>query len=173
MENRIRGIRKEGDGPERDLDATDPSRNVAHATREELGSQPDGLPSGSFGGSRMARLSVLTFAAIAVTAAPAAAEPESQNSINSLSSISRIIGEPPTSVERRGFSFPVVEYRGPDGIVQQRRGIIAGTRVAPGTVLGVGLYETAPKMRGYVGDVPQNVAPRRSRRAAVGLQMKF
>ena len=121
----------------------------------------------------MARLSVLTLAAMAVTAAPAAAQPDSQTSVDSLSSISRIIGEPPTSVERRGFSFPVVEYRGPDGVMQQRRGVIAGTKVAPGTVLGIGLYETAPKMRGYVGDVPQNMTPRKSRRAAVGLRMKF
>lgn len=121
----------------------------------------------------MARLSVLTFAATVVMTTPAAAEPDSQASANSISSISRIIGEPPTRVERRGFSFPVVEYRGPDGVVQKRRGIIAGKQVAPGTVLGLGIYETAPKMRGYVGDVPQNMAPRKSRRAAVGLSMKF
>lgn len=121
----------------------------------------------------MTRLSVLAFAATVITTAPAVAEPVDQDSTNSLSSISRIIGEPPTPVERRGFSFPVVEYRGPDGVVQQRRGVIAGTKVAPGTVLGVGIYETAPKMRGYVGDVPPQVTPRRSRRAAVGLRMKF
>ena len=121
----------------------------------------------------MARLSVLTCAALAVTAAPAAAEPGVPESTNTLSSISRIIGEPPTPVERRGFSFPVIEYRGPDGVIQQRRGVIAGTKVAPGTVLGIGIYETAPKMRGYVGDVPQNLAPRKSRRAAVGVRMKF
>jgi hypothetical protein len=121
----------------------------------------------------MTRLSVLAFAATVIATAPAVAEPVDQDSTNSLSSISRIIGEPPTSVERRGFSFPVVEYRGPDGVVQQRRGVIAGTKVAPGTVLGVGIYETAPKMRGYVGDMPPQVTPRRSRRAAVGLKMKF
>ena len=121
----------------------------------------------------MTRLSVLTFAAMAVTTAPAAAEPGGQESTNSLSSISRIIGEPPTQVERRGFSFPVVEYRGPDGVMQKRRGVIAGTTVAPGTVLGVGLYETAPRTRSYVGDVPQIMERRKSRRAAVGLQMKF
>jgi hypothetical protein len=53
------------------------------------------------------------------------------------------------------------------------RGIIAGKQVAPGTVLGLGLYETAPKSRGYVGDIPPNMAPKRSRRAAVGLSWKF
>ena len=121
----------------------------------------------------MTRLSVLAFAATVVMTTPAAAQLDSQAPTNSLSSISRIIGEPPTPVERRGFSFPIVEYRGPDGVVQQRRGIIAGTKVAPGTVLGVGIYQTAPKMRGYVGDVPQNMAPEGRRRAAVGLSMKF
>jgi len=121
----------------------------------------------------MTRLSVLAFVPIAVMATPAAAEPDGEASANTLSSISRIIGEPPAQVERRGFSFPVVEYRGPDGVVQKQRGVIAGTKVAPGTVLGIGIYETAPKMRGYVGDVPQNMAPRKSRRAAVGLSMKF
>jgi hypothetical protein len=121
----------------------------------------------------MTRLSVLTLAATMVFAAPAVADPgSSQDSTNSLSSISRIIGEPPTPVERRGFSFPVTEYRGPDGVVQKRRGVIAGTKVAPGTVLGVGFYETAPKARSYIGDVPQNTS-RKSRRAAVGLKMKF
>ena len=121
----------------------------------------------------MTRMSVLAFAATVVFAAPAAADPGIPDSTNSLSAISRIIGEPPTPVHRRGFSFPVVEYRSPDGVVQKRRGVIAGTKVAPGTVLGVGLYETAPKVRSYIGDIPQNTASRKSRRAAVGLQMKF
>jgi len=167
-------VRKNGgDCRERVLKAAYPSRNVATTVLMELQNPANCSLLGLFGGSRMARLSVLTFAALAVTAAPAVAEPGSEDPINALSSISRIIGEPPTQVERRGFSFPVVEYRGPDGVVQKRRGIIAGKQVAPGTVLGVGIYETAPKMRGYVGDVPQNMAPRKSRRAAVGLSVKF
>lgn len=122
----------------------------------------------------MARLRVLAFAATIVSTVPAAAESPNQSSPDAISSVSRIIGEPPARIERRGFSFPVVEYRGPDGVWQQRRGIIAGKKVAPGTVLGLGIFQTAPKMRGYVGDMPHNLAPRRkSRRAAVGLSMKF
>ena len=121
----------------------------------------------------MARLRVLAFAATIVWAMPVAAEPADQSSANAISSISRI-GEPPAQIERRGFSFPIVEYRGPDGVWQQRRGIIAGKKVAPGTVLGLGIFQTVPKMRGYVGDMPHNVAPRgKSRRAAIGLSMKF
>jgi hypothetical protein len=122
----------------------------------------------------MAGLRVLAFTAAAVSAVSAAAQTVSQSSSNAISSASRIIGEPPAQIERRGFSFPVIEYRGPDGVWQQRRGIIAGKRVAPGTVLGLGIFQTAPKMRGYVGDVPHNIAPRgKTRRAAVGLSMKF
>lgn len=121
----------------------------------------------------MARLRVLAFAATIVSTVPAAAAPAGQSSANAISSISRI-GEPSAPVGRRGFSFPLVEYRGPDGVWQQRRGIFAGKKVAPGTVLGVGIFQTTPKMRGYVGDVPHNVAPKgKSRRAAVGLSMKF
>ena len=122
----------------------------------------------------MARLRVLAFAAAIASTAPAVAEPSVQSPPNAISSVSRIVGEPPAQIERRGFSFPVIEYRGPDGVWQQRRGIIAGKRVAPGTVLGLGIFQTAPKMRGYVGDVPHNVAPRgKTRRAAVGLSLKF
>jgi hypothetical protein len=122
----------------------------------------------------MARLRVLVFAATIVSPVPATAEPASQLAPNAISSFSRSVGEPPAQVERRGFSFPIVEYRGPDGAWHQRRGIIAGKKVAPDTVLGFGIFQTAPKMRGYVGDVPHNVAPRgKSRRAAVGLSMKF
>jgi hypothetical protein len=121
----------------------------------------------------MARLRVLTFAATVMMTVPVAAEPAGQASTNAIPSLSRMVGEPPAQVERRGFSFPIVEYRGPDGVWQQRRGIIAGKKVAPGTVLGVGIFQTAPKMRGYVGDVPHNIAPRKSRRAAVGLSVKF
>ena len=122
----------------------------------------------------MARLRVLAFAAAIASTVPAAAQPFSQSSPNTISSVARVIGEPPAQIQRRGFSFPVIEYRAPDGVWQQRRGIIAGKQVAPGTVLGLGIFQTAPKMRGYVGDVPHNIAPRgKTRRAAVGFSMKF
>ena len=120
----------------------------------------------------MTRASVLAFATI-VWAAPALAEPPGQTDIRSLPTLSRFRGEPPARVDRRGLSFPVIEYSGPDGVLRTQRGIIAGKQVAPGTVVGVGLWETAPKAHGYVGDTPQNVAPRRSRRAAVGLSWRF
>ena len=120
----------------------------------------------------MARMRVLAFAAAVACSTSAAAEP-SNNSTNSLSSLSRFSGAPPMQIDRKGFSFPVVEYVEPNGTIQKRQGIIAGKKVAPGTVLGFGIFQTAPKMRGFVGDVPQNLAPRRSKRAAIGLSMRF
>ena len=121
----------------------------------------------------MARAGVLAFATLIVCAAPALAEPPGQGSVQSLPTLSRFAGEPPAQVDRRGISFPVIDYSGPDGVLRTQRGIIAGKQVAPGTVVGLGIWETAPKARGYVGDVPTNVAPKRTRRAAVGLSWRF
>ena len=120
----------------------------------------------------MARLRVLAFAAAAACSTPAIAGPSDATASN-LQAFSRFSGVPPIQIERKGFSFPVIEYAEPTGAIQQRKGIIAGKKVAPGTVLGFGIFQTAPKMRGYVGDVPQNMAPRRSKRAAIGLSMRF
>jgi hypothetical protein len=121
----------------------------------------------------MARLRILAVVATVACTAPASAEPAGPSTANALSSLSQIGGNPPMQIERRGFSFPVVDYAEPSGVWQQRRGIIAGKEIARGTVLGLGIFQTSPKMRGYVGDMPQNMAPRRNKRAAIGLSMKF
>lgn len=120
----------------------------------------------------MARLRVLAVVATVACTAPAAAEPAGSTT-NALSSLSRVGSDAPMQIERRGFSFPVIGYAEPNGVWQQRRGIIAGKEIARGTVLGLGIFQTSPKMRGYVGDVPQNMAPKRNKRAAIGLSMKF
>ena len=116
----------------------------------------------------MARANVLAVTTAIVCAAPALAEPAAQP----LPTLSHLTGEPPAEVDRRGVSFPIVQYQDTDGTIRVRRGIIASKQVAPGAVVGLGLWETAPKARGYVGDIPRNM-PRRSRRAAVGLSWKF
>ena len=120
----------------------------------------------------MGRACVLTFALSIVWAVPTLAEPVAQPSAQPVPSFSRFVGEPPARVDR-GVSLPVIEYNGADGGLRVQRGIIAGKQVAPGTVLGLGLWETVPKARGYIGDVPQNMAPRRTRRGAVGLSWRF
>ena len=121
----------------------------------------------------MARLRALIVAATVVCTAPAAAEPASSSTASALSSLSRGGSTAPPQADRRNFSFPVFSYSEPNSLLQQPHGIIAGKEIARGTVLGVGIFQTAPKMRGYVGGVPPNMAPKRSKRAAIGLSKKF
>ena len=122
----------------------------------------------------MVRLSALAAVATVAMSASAAAEPTGPVSSSSIAPLSRFTGAPPMQIERRGFSFPVVDYADPTGQIQQRRGIIAGKTVAPNTVLGFGIFQTASKARGYIGDVPTSMAPpKRNRRAAIGLSMRF
>jgi len=81
--------------------------------------------------------------------------------------------EAPMQIERRGFSFPVIEYMEPNGARTRQRGVIASKRVAPGALVGIGLFETMPKVRGFTPDLATEGAPKRKRRAAVGLTVKF
>jgi hypothetical protein len=117
------------------------------------------------------RLRILTCAAFA-WALPAAAQKPSSN-VSALPSLSSIGRATSPEVQRPSVAFPVIDYSAPDGSSPMPRGIIAGRQIAPGTVLGLGIFQTTPKMHGYVGDVPQNMAPRRTKRAAIGLSVKF
>lgn len=121
----------------------------------------------------MTRLKVLAFALALTSAVPGEAETGVEET-NALPSTIRFRAEDPMRVERRGFSFPVVEYTDQSGTRLQRKGIIASKMIAPDTLVGIGLFETSPKTRGYWGDVPPNVAPRHNRRAAaIGLSWRF
>ena len=121
----------------------------------------------------MARLKVLAFAVALLSAAPGEADPGPPDQADA-PTILRFNGKEALQIERRGFSFPVVEYTDERGARQQRKGIIASKIIAPDTLIGIGLFETTPKSNGYWGDVPPNVAPRRSKRAAsVGLNWRF
>jgi hypothetical protein len=122
----------------------------------------------------LARLRVLAFAVALTTAIPGEAETGGATEANAPISAIRFHAEDPIQVKSRGFSFPIVEYTDPRGVRQQRKGIIASKMIAPDTLVGIGLFETTPKSQGYWGDVPPNVAPRRSRRAAaIGLNWRF
>ncbi len=120
----------------------------------------------------MTRLRILTFAAAVACTLPAAAQKPS-STVSALPSLSGIGRTASPQVQRPNMAFPVIDYWSPDSSSPMPRGIIAGRQIAPGTVLGLGIFQTTPKLRGYVGDVPQNMAPRRSKRAAVGLSVKF
>jgi hypothetical protein len=122
----------------------------------------------------LARLRVLAFALALTSAVPGEAEPGAGTEANAPTSTIRFGAEGTLQVERRGFSFPVIEYTDPTAARQHRRGIIASKEIAPDTLIGIGLFETSPRTSGYWGDVPPNVAPRRSRRAAaVGFNWRF
>lgn len=71
-----------------------------------------------------------------------------------------------------GLSFRLGEQIDPDGTRHERRGIIAGFDVAPDTVVGLGLFETLPK-RVVRSEESALDKPKRSRKAAVGLTLKF
>ena len=120
----------------------------------------------------MTRLRILTFAAAVAWTLPAAAQKQS-STISALPTLSGIGRTTSAQVQRPRLAFPIIDYSAPDGSSPMPRGIIAGRQIAPGTVLGLGIFQTTPKMQGYVGDVPQNMAPRRSKRAAIGLSVKF
>ena len=120
----------------------------------------------------MARLRVPAFVLALVSAVPGVAEPGVQPDANASPLTGRLGGEAPFHIERRGFSFPVIDYVDQAGVRQQRRGIVAGRTIAPDTVLGLGFFETTPKSGRLIGD-PGSM-PRRSRKAAaIGLSMKF
>ena len=122
----------------------------------------------------MVRLKVLTFALALIAAVPCGAQTGVQADENAPSSIFRFHAEEPLQAEKRGLTFPVIEYTDQTGARQQRKGIILSQDIAPNTLIGVGLFETAPKTRGYWGDLPPNVAPRRPKKsAAIGLNWRF
>jgi hypothetical protein len=122
----------------------------------------------------MVRPKVLTFALALTTAVPAEAETGVQANPDVPLSAIRFSAEGPKKHERQSFSFPIIEYVDQNGVRQHRKGIIASRVIAPDTVVGVGFFETTPKTHGYWGDLPPNVAPRRTKRAAsVGLNWRF
>ena len=116
----------------------------------------------------------LGFVAAFAWTVPASAESIGATIPANLPSLSKIAGEPASGGRLQTFAYPITQYDNRDGFLQVRKGIIAGKQVAPGTVVGLGIFRTAPKPRGYIGDLPPQMAPpKRTRRAAVGLSWQF
>ena len=78
----------------------------------------------------------------------------------------------PIHVRQRGFSFPTISYTAPTGETRQRKGILIGRQVAPNALVGVGLFESAPRHRGYSPEASEGRA-KGKRRAAVGMSLRF
>jgi hypothetical protein len=140
---------------------------------KELASGANGLFLGFDGGSGMASVKIiLTFAVACIWATPGAAQ-KVRSSIGALPSLTAPSRAGPAAVQRPNLAIPIVGYSSPDGASALPRGIIAGQQIAPVTVLGVGIFQRAPRMRGYVGGTPENMAPRKTKQAAIGLSMRF
>jgi hypothetical protein len=74
----------------------------------------------------------------------------------------------------RPLSFRINEIVAPDGSRHQKRSIIAGVEVAPDTTVGIGLFDTMPKVKGTGGADPRlDARAKKSRKAAVGLSFRF
>ena len=71
------------------------------------------------------------------------------------------------------LSFRINEVVSPDGARSKRRSIIAGVDVAPDTVIGIGLFDSMPKSRGRGPDPRLDGLSKRSRKAAVGMTLRF
>ena len=110
----------------------------------------------------------VALAAIAVWAAPVAAQGIAPQG---LSLSSKALIEPDLHVDRSGFALPIVDYVAPDGTRKRSRGIIIGRDVAPNTVVGLGVFSTAPKS----GERPEGplAPPKKSKKVALGISIRF
>jgi hypothetical protein len=74
----------------------------------------------------------------------------------------------------RPLSFRISEIVAPDGSRRQKRSIIAGVDVAPDTTVGIGLFDTMPRVKATGGTDPRlDARAKKSRKAAVGLSFRF
>jgi hypothetical protein len=121
----------------------------------------------------MARLTAIAVALPLIIAAPAAAQRVDAAETKPLSLFTEFSENTPLQIDRRGFSFPVIEYTEPNGSRARRRGIIAGTEVARGTLLGIGFFESMPRTRGLAPELSGDGTRKPKRRAAVGLSIRF
>jgi hypothetical protein len=112
-------------------------------------------------------------AVLAVAAVPAAAQQPEPASVDRYRALIAPALEPPLPDDGSGLSFRVQEQFQPDGTRHERRGIIAGFEVAPQTTVGLGLFETLPKRVVRSDEERLDVMPKRSRKAALGLTLKF
>ena len=111
---------------------------------------------------------LVALVAIAIWAAPAAGQ---SIAAANCSLGSKPLIEPDLQISRSGFSLPVIEYLASDGTRKRSRGIIIGRDVAPNTVVGLGVFSTAPKS----GGPPEGpLAPaKKSKKVAFGISVRF
>lgn len=73
----------------------------------------------------------------------------------------------------RGIRLPVIDYVAPDQIPRRMSGIIAGVPLSPNATFGLGFFNIHRSNSRFAIDPRSNAAPRRSKKASVGVTMKF
>lgn len=106
--------------------------------------------------------------ALATLAAPAVAQ-----SAPATGRVAVIGSDLPRLASQRNFDLGVNDRFAPDGSRRKRTAIIAGVDVAPGAILGLGLFDSMPKARGRGPDPRLDGMARKSRKAAVGMTFRF
>ena len=111
---------------------------------------------------------LLTFLAAseAIAQTSAAAPP-------ALPNLTLVPRDAPPPVSKRGLQIPITDYVDDKGTLQRRRGIIFGKEVGPNALIGLGVFDRAPRVRSFVPEPEQNNAPRKSRGVAVGIKLGF
>jgi hypothetical protein len=81
--------------------------------------------------------------------------------------------EPPDPLSfKRGFQIPRVDYVSPSGLPERKQGIVAGVQLSPSAVVGVGIFDRKRRTTRLPPD-PQPDKPRRGKKIAVGLTLRF
>ena len=86
---------------------------------------------------------------------------------------SKDLTEPERLVPRHGVRLPVIDYTGPTGGRERKSGIIAGVSIAPNTTVGVGFFNTRRAKSGVAPDPQLDRTRRNSKKAAIGISLKF
>jgi hypothetical protein len=73
----------------------------------------------------------------------------------------------------RGIRLPVIDYTAPDHIPRRMSGIIAGVPLSQNATFGLGFFNIHRSNSRLAIDPRSNAAPRRSKKASVGVTMKF
>ena len=73
----------------------------------------------------------------------------------------------------RGIRLPVIDYTAPDHVPRHMSGIIAGVPLSPTATFGLGFFNIHRSNSRFAIDPRSNAAPRHSKKASVGVTMKF
>ena len=73
----------------------------------------------------------------------------------------------------RGIRLPVIDYTAPDHVPRHMSGIIAGVPLSPSATFGLGFFNIHRSNSRFAIDPRSNAPRRHSKKASVGVTMKF